>query len=59
MKIDFMLKNETKTCYRFEGGERPDFITLYLKKSQVDEAGIDPNKGIVVTIEQNPEKSGS
>lgn len=52
MKIMFSLKNETKTCYRFEAGERPDMITLYLKKKQVDEAGIDASKGITITVEQ-------
>lgn len=54
MRIKFTLKAETKTCYRFQNGEdrSPDMITLYLKKSQVDAAGIDPKKGIVVTIEQ-------
>ena len=52
MKINFDFKTETKTCYRFEAGQRPDQITLYLKKKQVEEAGIDPQKGITVTIEQ-------
>ena len=54
IKIKFNLKAETKTCYRFQAGEdrAADMITLYLKKSQVDEAGIDPKKGIVVTVEQ-------
>lgn len=55
MKIDFNFKVETKTCYRFETGERPDLMTLYLKKVLVDEAGIDPKKGITVTIEQKKE----
>ncbi len=52
LKIDFAYKTETKTCYRFEAGEKPDFITLYLKKSRVDAAGIDPQKGVTVTIEE-------
>lgn len=52
LKIDFKLKNETRTCYRFEAGERPDMITLYLKKTQVDSDGIDPKKGVTITIEQ-------
>lgn len=52
MKINFKLKAETKTCYRFESGIRPDQITLYLKKTQVDGAGIDPTKGITVTVEE-------
>lgn len=52
MKIEFTLKNETKTCYRFEAGERPDQLTLYLKKAMVEGAGIDPKKGITVTVEE-------
>ena len=52
MDINFTLKTETKTCYRFETGEKPEQMTLYLKKAQVDAAGIDPAKGITVTIEE-------
>ncbi len=52
MKINFEYKTETKTCYRFEAGERPEQITIYLKKKQVDEAGINPQKGITAYIEQ-------
>jgi hypothetical protein len=52
MEIKFAFKAETKTCYRFETGERPDQMTLYLKKDQIDKAGIDPHKGIVATITQ-------
>jgi hypothetical protein len=52
LKITFTLKAETKTCYRFETGEKPDQMTLYLKKAQVDAAGIDPHKGITVTVEE-------
>ena len=50
MNINFNYKTETKTCYRFEAGERPDQITLYLKKKQIDDAGIDPKKGLTVAI---------
>lgn len=50
MELDFNFKAETKTCYRFETGERPDMMTLYLKKKIVDKAGIDPKAGIVVSI---------
>ncbi len=50
--IPFTLKAETKTCYRFETGEKPDQMTLYLKKAQVDSAGIDPKRGITVTVEE-------
>lgn len=55
LKINFSLKAETKTCYRFQSGEdrSPGMITLYLKKTQIDKSGIDPKKGIVVTVEQD------
>lgn len=54
LKLDMTLKNETKTCYRFERGERgKDQITLYLKKSDVDDASIDPRKGITVMVAEN------
>lgn len=56
INMSFGLKNETKTCYRFEhrneGSGRTDFTTLYLKKADVDAAGIDPKKGITITIEE-------
>lgn len=52
LKIHFTLKNETRTCYRFETGEKPDQMTLYLKKAQVDAAGIDPKKGIIISVEE-------
>lgn len=53
MKLFFKKSRETKTCYVFEhnhGG--PEFTTLYLKKSQVDNAKINPEKGVCVTIEE-------
>ena len=53
MKIRMKLRNETKTCYRFERRDaNGNLITLYLKKSDVREAGIDPVKGIDLTIEE-------
>lgn len=52
MKLHFILRNETKTCYRFETGEGPDQITLYLKKHMLDEAGIDARKGVTITVEE-------
>jgi hypothetical protein len=55
MKLDFTYKKATTTCYRFETGEKPDHMTLYLKQKLVDEAGIDPKKGITVTIEEREE----
>lgn len=53
MTLEFTLKAETKTCFRFEHDARGEnFTTLYLKKKQVKDAGIDPSKGIVVTIRE-------
>ena len=53
LKLSFSLKQETKTCYRFETGSREEgtLTTLYLKKADVDGAGIDPKQGIAVTVE--------
>lgn len=54
MQLKMKFRNATKTCYRFEQrDEAGDLTTLYLKKSDVDAAGIDPQKGIAVTIEEN------
>ncbi len=54
MKIKMKYRKDTKSCYVFSAGEprTEDHITLYLKKRQVDAAGIDPQKGITVTIEE-------
>ena len=53
LKLKFSLKNETKTCYRLEAGSREEgtLTTLYLKKADVDGAGIDPRDGVVITVE--------
>lgn len=60
MQLNMHLKNETKTCYRFEQRDgRGNLITLYLKKSDVDSDGIDPKKGIVVTVEEGTEDAES
>lgn len=54
MKFQMSFRNETKTCYRFERHDSAgNLITLYLKKSDVQEAGIDPQKGIEVTINES------
>ena len=55
LKYRFTLRNETKNCYRFETGSRDtdDLITLYLKKVDVDKAGIDTKKGITVAVTQD------
>lgn len=53
MKITMNLKNETKTCYRFEHHKEDGaLITLYLKKSDVDAEGINPKNGITLTVEE-------
>lgn len=54
MKLHLKFKNATKTCYRFETRDAAgNLTTLYLKKTDVDAAGIDPQKGIAVTIEED------
>lgn len=56
LKMHMTLKNETKTCYRFEQrNEDGRLITLYLKKDDVDAAGIHPVNGITVTVEERHE----
>lgn len=52
MEMNFELLKETKTCYRFESRSGDNFTTLYLKKSDIDKAGIDPHKGITITIKE-------
>lgn len=53
MQLSMKFRNSTKTCYRFEQrDEAGNLITLYLKKTDVDAAGIDPHKGIAVTIQE-------
>lgn len=52
LTLNMDLKNETKSCYRFETKVGDDLMTLYLKKSQVKDAKIDPAKGIAVNIEE-------
>ena len=53
MKLHLKFKNATKTCYRFETRDAAgNLTTLYLKKTDVDAAGINPQKGITVTIEE-------
>jgi hypothetical protein len=52
MTIFFELVGTTKTCAVYRAGDkkRRDFQTIYLKLSQLAEAGIDPDKAILVTI---------
>lgn len=57
MKIHFKLLKTTKTCYRFEHKNGDDLETLYLKKSALQEAGIDPKNGIVITVEEEKENA--
>lgn len=55
MELRMNFRNATKTCYRFETGDAAgNLTTLYLKKADVDAAGIDPRKGITVTVEEGP-----
>ena len=56
LKLKMKFKTATKTCYRFEQrDESGNLTTLYLKKTDVDKAGIDPQKGIAVTVEEGAE----
>lgn len=53
VKIRMNFRNETKTCYRFERkDDAGNLTTLYLKKNEIQEAGIDPKNGITLTIEE-------
>ena len=53
MEMHMTLKNDTRTCHRFEHrGEDGSFTTLYLKKADVAAAGINPARGIVVTVKE-------
>ena len=53
MKLHMKYKTATKICYRFESGrDDGNLTTLYLKKADVNAAGIDPQKGITLTIEE-------
>ena len=57
MKIDYKFKKETKRCYVFETGnmEKGDLQSLYLKKSTIAAAGINPQKGITAEIAEKKE----
>ena len=52
MKIKMKYLKETKSCYVFSAPYTEDHIALYLKKKHVDAAGIDPQNGITVTVEE-------
>lgn len=57
LTLKFTLKVTTKTCYRFEHKlDDGQIMTLYLKKDQVDNDGIDAKNGILVSVEENKEK---
>ena len=54
MELHMKLRNETKSCYRFEQrSDTGDLVTLYLKEKDVNDAGIDPRKGIAITIKED------
>lgn len=50
LKMYFRLVKETKSCYRFETGQGADWTALYLKKRAIEAAGIDPYKGVTITV---------
>ena len=55
-KIEYKLdlQRETKRCLVFSRGDREsgDLMTVYVHKEDVEAAGIDPRKGVVMTIEE-------
>jgi len=55
IKLKMRYLKETKTCTVFQSGTREgnDLLTLYLKKSDIAAAGIDPAKGITVAVEED------
>ena len=53
MKLKFKLLKETKTCYRFECRDAEGFTTLYLRKADIQSAGITPENGIIITVEED------
>ena len=57
LKLKMKYLKETKTCTVFQSGSHAgnDLLTLYLKKEDVKTAGIDPTKGITVTVEEDAE----
>jgi len=54
MEMQFSLTKETKRYYRFEHIDSE--TSIYLKKDDIDAAGINPRKGIVVTVMEAPGK---
>ncbi len=56
IKLKFGLKSTTKTCYRFENKENGQLLTIYLKKDMVDKDGINPENGVIVSIEGDVKK---
>lgn len=54
MELHLKFRNATKTCYRFESRSSDgNLTTLYLKKTDVDAAGIKPQNGIMLTIKED------
>ena len=55
MELHYTLSKETKTCYVFETGSprTEEHQTIYLKKEKIIQNGIDPKKGIKVTIQED------
>ena len=54
MKIKMAFFSETRTHYQF-CAHAAHYETMYLSKDTVKQAGIDPKKGITVTIESQKE----
>lgn len=52
MKLIFTHVKSTKTCEVFQHGQKPDIITLYLKKVKLAAEGINPATDLIVTIKE-------
>lgn len=53
LKMIFEYKKATKNCYCYESVANE--TTLYLKKEQIKTAGLDPQKRIIVRVNQQEE----
>jgi hypothetical protein len=56
IKLVFQPTGETKTCYKYETGDKPDQMTFYLKKAVAEAADVIPTRAIAVTVEEAKEE---
>lgn len=54
MKLRFEMARTTRSCYVFTHGaaDTGNLMSLYLKRRVIEEARIDPHKGVIVTVEE-------